>query len=657
MPEQNLISVPDPTVDPSLGEPRVWVQRIMILDTLGATKPLRDIKFRLGLNIIAAEIAGESDATPVGHDVGKTLLIRLIRYCLGDDHFADEEQTQAIANACENGYVLGQFRVNGTTWCVARPLAFGASWCRKTAQIDDVRTNDGSHAYKLFADALDGVTASCFSMIGLPNAEDRAATWRDLLGWISRDQDCNYSHWAKWRATQSQSGPRALTVTDAYLVMRMALGLINPQEKEALQNRARLAQQCKLSEKAIERATILRDAQHVDVCDLAEDLGLHAEVNLEVPLLGKALQDKATARVASLGALDASKVQRESITEKRLQRTQFERRLGAQEEQRDGIHTRHTVASQTLADLESQENEDIKDLLIGPMFACEFYGNNREKARAAGCPGFDAVSSDPLERARWQEDRLVNARSELDRLSQELETVNAAIVATNRDIARLDHAIVELEQDARGREENLRDTVQKWRSLEDAARTLVKRHDEVEEAEKQREVLRRQEEEAATRAAHFRATGTKESLRTLSHCYDAIVRQILSETASGKVKVDGNGLQPEISNVSSSGTTLRSCAKVVGFDLACLYASMCGVGHMPRLWIHDSPRAADTEDRLYHHLMAMVSDLEGKCTGTPTFQHIWTTTTPPPKHLNNDTYVRERLHARDPQGKLLRRDY
>lgn len=79
---------------------------------------------------------------------------------------------------------------------------------------------------------------------------------------------------------------------------------------------------------------------------------------------------------------------------------------------------------------------------------------------------------------------------------------------------------------------------------------------------------------------------------------------------------------------------------------------------MPRFWIHDSPRAADTEDHLYHAIMEIVADFE-KLTepNEPIFQHIWTTTTPPPKKLDNDTYVRDRLHARSSEGKLLKKNF
>jgi len=657
MREQDLLTVPDPVVKGELGEPTVWVKRIKIVESLGSEGHLREIPFRLGLNIIAAEIASEGDTTPVGHDVGKTLLIRLIRYCLGDDHFGDEEQTNAIAAACENGYVLAHFRVKRVDWCVARPLALGAHWCRQTDAIDEVRSSEGSEPYKVFAQELDSVTDSCFSAIGLPKANDRAATWRDLLGWISRDQDCNYSHWAEWRTTQSQSGPRSLKRTDAYLVMRMALGLINVDERKALDKRTRLSRDRKRNEKALERAGILLDGQFEQVGDQADVVHYEVDASEEGALQGRAYQKDVQAQLDRLAQLDPCGKEKADLKSKEDEHAQILKRGHALGFEKEGLATQVETARKTVDDLYRQKNENIKDMLIGAPFACEFYGNNREKAKEAGCPGLSELASDPLKRLEWQEEHIRSAEAHRDQLLADEKELTASIEETSSELASCAAAVARLKKAIEDRSKDYRTTVQNWESLQERVDLLVQRHEELEACEQKAIRLAGDEQEAADLAASYRTTGAKVSLRTVSHCYDSIVREILSPNASGTIKVDGRGLRPEISNASSSGTTLRACSKVLGFDLACLYASMCGIGHMPRLWIHDSPRAADTEDRLYHQLMELARGLEDKCEGDPTFQHIWTTTTPPPKNLNTDNYVMERLHARNADGKLLRRNY
>lgn len=95
------------------------------------------------------------------------------------------------------------------------------------------------------------------------------------------------------------------------------------------------------------------------------------------------------------------------------------------------------------------------------------------------------------------------------------------------------------------------------------------------------------------------------------------------------------------------------------YDLLRLAASIKGVGFLPRLWMHDSPRAADTKDALYHKIMSVAAWLEHAFDGdAPTFQHIWTTASHPPEGLNSEPFVRLRLSGRDNDGsgRLLRRE-
>src|SRR5437763_703613 len=69
---------------PYPGEPAVWVKRLVLVRARSTgEEPIRNIEFRLGLNIISTRDEEPADASAVGHNVGKTLLVRLLRYCLG----------------------------------------------------------------------------------------------------------------------------------------------------------------------------------------------------------------------------------------------------------------------------------------------------------------------------------------------------------------------------------------------------------------------------------------------------------------------------------------------------------------------------------------------------------------------------------------------
>ena len=80
-------------IEPEAGrsEPRLWVRRFAIWSEPGVI--LREIHLRPGLNIIWAPDPADQAVVPygdmtLGHGSGKTLLCRLLRYCLGEDRFA-----------------------------------------------------------------------------------------------------------------------------------------------------------------------------------------------------------------------------------------------------------------------------------------------------------------------------------------------------------------------------------------------------------------------------------------------------------------------------------------------------------------------------------------------------------------------------------------
>jgi len=109
---------------------------------------------------------------------------------------------------------------------------------------------------------------------------------------------------------------------------------------------------------------------------------------------------------------------------------------------------------------------------------------------------------------------------------------------------------------------------------------------------------------------------------------------------------------------AQQGEGLATAELVLSLDLACLSASICGLGTHPRFLIHDSPREGDLELHIYHRLFEFILELErsfGK--REPSFQYIVTTTTPPPKSLAIPPYTIATLSSKKPNWLLLRRDF
>lgn len=119
-------------------EPPLWVRRIVIVAArVPDPEVIREITFRPGLNVVRVIDRPPGETRPVGHSVGKTLLMRLIRYCLGESHFAPPTVLSRIVEVLPDAYVLAEISVAGHPWVVARPLRDAPSGASYAIPADD----------------------------------------------------------------------------------------------------------------------------------------------------------------------------------------------------------------------------------------------------------------------------------------------------------------------------------------------------------------------------------------------------------------------------------------------------------------------------------------------------------------------------------------
>lgn len=647
--------------DYSLTEPLIWIERISFWESLGAADHIREIRFRKGLNIIATEIATEADTEPVGHDVGKTLLMRLIRYCLGDDHYADEETRALIGEELINGYVLAHFVVDKKSWYVARPLGIGStrgdSWCLRTNDIQRIKQPDGTSPYSAFVEELKRVTQSCYADIGLPGADDRLAQWQDVLGWLSRDQECLNRHRAEWRVAEAQSGPRVLKSTDAYLVMRMALDILGDDEIQALADHDQLLQKFRRNERMYESQRLSLDGARqslIETCD-AQDFSL---INpAEGAMFGEAVINHATEKIKSLEGLKAELVKKFDLSLLQKKSTALTSQRIALAVKIEDLQPQKELLEKKIMEQEQQEDDAYLANLSKPDFDCEFYPN-QETAKERGCPGFnkDVLKDHPddpnIQRQRW----ISTSREKLQQIAEMLERLNDEKSGLESELAVVDQEINAKRDAFSDQKDGITKRIAHWELIKEQGRAYGKHSSQVMTLSLSLTDREQKTDVSLKKVAKARKESAQK-IALLSQCYQAVIQQIVSSEAQASIRVDMTGIHPVVSKKSAGGTTLKSCAKVLAFDFGCLAASLCGLGHLPRLWMHDSPRSADTEDQLYHAEMLVSHWLESfyENSSIP-FQQIWTTTSAPPQKLDNDTYVRDRLSARTPDGKLLKRN-
>jgi uncharacterized protein YydD (DUF2326 family) len=101
----------------------VWIRRLVILLRPSPDALIQNIPFHRGLNIIRTEKRNPNDTSSVAHDVGKTLLMRLLRYTLGEEWFASKDDMTRIRNARPQCVVVAEWVVAEELWSVVRPLS------------------------------------------------------------------------------------------------------------------------------------------------------------------------------------------------------------------------------------------------------------------------------------------------------------------------------------------------------------------------------------------------------------------------------------------------------------------------------------------------------------------------------------------------------
>lgn len=110
MPRQHEVFQPELEVQAPVDAtgPRLWVRRLVIWKETGG-EMIRDIELRPGLNIVWTP-----NDQGIGHGDGKTLFCRLLRYCLGEDRFAPEDQRGRIGEVFPDGQVGAEVMLDGT---------------------------------------------------------------------------------------------------------------------------------------------------------------------------------------------------------------------------------------------------------------------------------------------------------------------------------------------------------------------------------------------------------------------------------------------------------------------------------------------------------------------------------------------------------------
>ena len=657
MPRQlDLVPPSGLSLQPEAGrnEPRFWVRRLVLWRKPGEL--LREITLRPGLNIIwspdpADQTKARQDGDSMGHGGGKSMFCRLIRYCLGEDHFATDEQRNRVALAFPEGLVGAEVMVDGICWAILRPIGTGRKhFAIREGNLDDIKIDElTANGITSFLQAVENGILSP-DVAALVPGDRPLQAWLIALAWLSRDQDCRFDNVLDWRSPESDSGSpaRSFSTTRVLDALRALIGAIDPEEHKV---------RAEISELETGHQKVLQEVAHRKWeaarlrSRLLGELGLREDQVPPDRLAVEQLRQTAKVQLARTVVIDTD-TDIADIDTLRAVDDEARRRLDA--------------AAKAVAEVEARipEIERMVSRIKGEMPATAFAIHSSEspvcpicevpidRALAEGCklshklPDLDQlkVRRESLENDfKCESLRLEEHRNRLPIVNAELASAHqAAEVARNRlrSAEKASDAKADAWYQARRR---IDDTNRLDELLIAVERTQSSADELFSRIEKKREQV------GAHRDAQTEVFGR------LSRTFDAIIRTLVGPIARGAVTLDGKGLHLTVDMGGDRSTTAIESLKIVAFDLAVMCVSIEGKAHVPAFLIHDSPREADLGLSIYHQLFEFVHGLEA-VGRQPLFQYIITTTTRPPDNLTKQPWLRETLRGAPAEERLMRQD-
>jgi hypothetical protein len=630
---------PENAPSPVTHEPPVWVRRLVLLRSVDAQPDIiREIQFELGLNLIVTRAPEPGTTEAVGHDVGKTLSTRLLRYLLGEAKYAEARTRNAIRRLMPDSFVAGEFRVRGENWAVMRPLGAPTvfvSRARAVGSWRDLLQGEGIEGeFEHFVSRLGDAVLENVSSPLLTHAH-RPIQWSDVLAWIARDQKCRYGEPLDWRHTDSESGTRALYRTDACTVLRSITGLMNGREKELFE----------------QHDAMLRERQVLD----QEKKGLDTRIDAENVLLAADLSD-ASASDADISPIGLEVIRARNDGLRRLRSDEIEKldlaNLREQFERSVGNLT--TVQAQIEAKTASVDAlvVEIRKRKQRPLTIFEMFASHCDKPED-DCPAKlkiaqGKVPAPPYDDLREREATLVALQEQVTALSDSLPSLSEKREVAKSRLEAAEKALLTVTQ---GIDAALGTSSAIERRVDRQIQRIERRPKAVSELNQLDEKL------AASLALQAQVRENLASTRAwLGERFAELCSTLLGTSRRFGLTIESKAIVLQQAGVDGApGEATSTSALVLALDLAAMRCAMDGNGHHPRLIVLDSPREADMEIAIFYRLLAQLAAWH-TASRLPPFQVIMTTTTRPSDGSEASKLVRTEL-SRVPQTETLLRTF
>lgn len=635
-------------VDPTRAEPVLWIRRLAILRQASTDAEIRVIPFHRGLNIIRTEKRSPEDSHSVAHDVGKTLLMRLLRFTLGEEWFASREDTVRVRKALPYGVVIGEWVVAGELWSVVRHLNdrdSGASFAVRGHEWQlAVQAPDAERVpLKQFVERIESAALAELPSLFLKGVQVR---WKDVLAWIARDCECGFRKTDTWRERAvNPKGAREPKVNR--LIMQWLMGLMPDVEAAARGSRE-------------ERRSVLKEAERQTVLKrerlqtLYDSLAKSAEFSppqfdeASEPLSLSHCADELRAFVqgqATSAKLQLERYERESSDQMEVLRLQ-----GVQLEDQRIAAAREAAELRTRLEILTTQQKDERKRERGP----------KQCPAKEECAWLIEIESNEAA-GRMEAEEL-----HLERLQEQVRDLRKKAAEAAAKEKRLAGQLGDSQKDHASKQTaavagvaSLQKECGRWSSLASQVGELAEAIDEFSKAEDAKATICSEIRQDDDLVESGKSDGEyKERKRRLEDYYTHVLTHVFDDDAEGIIDIE-EGLKPKTAaSLHAHGTALSAMARVISFEISCLLGSMCGLGSHPRLLLHDGPREGEMEAELFRILFRTISWLESiGPESEAAFQYIITTADAPEQFSDQHPAVAETLHGRTDDGLLLKKRF
>lgn len=655
-------------------EPDVWISRLVIFEQI-APEPIiiRDIPLTRGLNIVWAEETEDDipSAEITGHSAGKTTFCRFIRYVLGEKTYGTGLNMDLLKNALPNGYVAAEINVRKKKWSVLRPLGKGrSSYIKDDSSIEELLQDRSKPAYlETYAKEIDLESLLDGLETGSIVRTDEIIQWEHLLSWCTRDQEARFQNIYDWRSPRSESDTPAFRFPKAgpLFLMRVALGLFLPNELKGEEDLAKLLQKQEHLEKELEKLN--REPQYrINLYDIElrkrlrnilpeepdiETLPLHSDDLL--PDLDR-LTENATEKIEK----DISELEK-NLKTFQINIDNFGANIRQLESQRGALDG--------LLNIEGAAGQELDTGLAQRQKRRELVSDHQDQRCLGGILYRDCDQVKKLQRI-LQFTQLQDAKA-----MKEAEIKRTALQSDlKKQIQQIQSKFKSLEQKRQSLQlkrdammagiSEKREHLHDLKNTYDGLKNWIAKYDrgdykEVEQCRKNLETNARRIKELEKKLIKL-LSEHNESRDLLASIFSGAVRAVLSSGSyDGEVNIDNREIAFYISRGSAmTGEAVETLSVLLSDITSLIYNTVSLNAHLPGFLLHDSPREADLGAPIYRSFIRFAASLQEHF-GTPDncpFQYILTTTTPPPKELQNEKYVKLQLNASEASGLLLKRN-